>query len=84
MVSCNLNDYVKFRLNKRGKMLLKEYLENQTKEFGVNAACLYKADSEGYIKIQLHDFMRVFGPMVGIDFNGSPIKNNELIFCGDN
>jgi hypothetical protein len=83
MVTCNLNDWVKFKLNKRGKMLLEEYLKSQRNKLGVDASCLYKVDSEGFIKIQLHDFMRVFGPMIGIDFNGSPIEGNELIFCGD-
>jgi len=80
MASCNLNDWVKFELTQYGNGVLERYLKEQKEAFGCDARELYKPDSLGHIKLQLHEFMRVFGPSMPITFNNQLIVKNELIF----
>jgi hypothetical protein len=82
MVTCNINEYVKFKLTKHGETVLESYLQNQKKQIGVDSHELYKPDCCGYIRTPLHDFMNVFGSAMVIGFD-TVIENNELTFCGD-
>jgi len=82
MVSCNINDKVRFKLTPYGKEVLEEYLKSQRDEFGIDAHKLYKSDCCGDIRLHLHDFMYVFGKHMVM---GSRliIENNELVFVGE-
>lgn len=81
MVTCNINDHVKFRLTDHGRQVLENYLREQQMKYGIDSHELYKPDCCGCIRIPLHDFMRVFGPAMDIGFN-IVVEKNELIFCG--
>lgn len=82
MVSCNLNDIVKFKLTDYGKYILDDYFKTQREKYGIDAHELYEADWCGYIHLYLHDFMNVFGSHCVI---GKPqiIERNELVFVGE-
>jgi len=70
----NINDCVKVKLNKIGEdVLLEEYGKKATKYF------LSKKDSNGFIDIQLWEFMNLFG---GLMFHGNadlPFETNLII-----
>ena len=81
MVTCNINDRIKFRLTVHGKQFLAKHLQKEYVKYGANARELYQPDCCGYIMMQLHEFMNIFGPAMTIGFD-NVIENNELIFCG--
>ena len=82
MVSCNINDKVKFKLTEYGAEVLEKYLKSQRDQYGIDAHELYKSDCCGYMRLHLHDFMNVFGSSCVM---GDPqiIENNELVFVGE-
>lgn len=82
MVSCNINDRVRFKLTPYGKSVLEEYLKAQRDKYGIDAHELYKEDCCGDMRLHLHDFMNVFG---GHCVMGSKlmIERNELVFVGE-
>jgi hypothetical protein len=82
MVSCNINDKVRFKLTPYGESVLEEYLKLQRNQYGIDAHELYKTDCCGDMRLHLHDFMNVFGKSC---IMGTPqvIVNNELMFVGE-
>ncbi len=81
MVSCNLNDKVRFKLTPYGESVLEQYLKSQREKYGIDAHELYKSDCCGDIRLYLHDFMYVFGKRCVM---GTPqvIEKNKLVFVG--
>jgi hypothetical protein len=81
MARFNINDKVKFELTEYGKQFLEAHLAEERKQFGIDAHDLYKPNYCGYIKMQVWEFMNLFGPTFKIGFQDQVIVNNELIFC---
>ena len=82
MVSCNINDKVKFKLTEYGEDILEKYLKSQHDQYGIDAHELYKSDCCGYMRLHLHDFMNVFGRYCVV-WHKQIIENNELVFVGE-
>jgi hypothetical protein len=82
MVSCNINDKVKFKLTPYGKSVLETHLKSQRDQYGVDAHELYKSDCCGDIRLHLHDFMTVFGKYCVMG-GQQIIEKNELVFVGE-
>lgn len=82
MVSCNINDKVKFKLTEYGVEVLEKHLKSQRDQYGIDAHELYKTDCCGYMRLHLHDFMNVFGSHITWH-NNQIIENNELVFVGE-
>jgi hypothetical protein len=82
MVSCNLNDRIRFRLTNYGKQVLEDYLKEQREKYGIDAHELYKTDCCGDMRLHLHDFMNVFGSHCVMG-ESQIIEHNELVFVGE-
>ena len=82
MVSCNLNDKVRFRLTNYGKQVLEDYLKGRRKKYGIDAHELYKEDCCGDMRLYLRDFMNVFGFHCATG-ESYIIERNELVFVGE-
>lgn len=84
MKKYNINNYVKVKLTDLGKKILKNYYK-QLKDLYPNLNCTFKyeEDNEGYIEIQLWQFMKIFGPYFN---NGAPlvIESNTINFIEEN
>jgi len=83
MVRFNINDKVKFKLTDYGKRFLEGHLANERRQYGIDARECYKPDCCGYIKMQMWEFMNLFGSTFEMGFRNQVIVNNELIFCGE-
>jgi hypothetical protein len=82
MVSCNLNDKVRFKLTHYGNQILENYLKLQREKYGIDTHELYKVDCCGDMRLHLHDFMNVFGSHCVMG-TLQIIENNELVFVGE-
>ena len=80
----NINDFIKVKLTNKGKNIYhKFYTEiydeiNDKPNIDINR--FYpKVDDEGYTKMQLHEFMQIFGQYFGVGKNMIMETNNIII-----
>jgi len=81
-IDFNMNNYIKIRLNDTGDNIL----EGRYKSIGINdnqirewINDLYKKDDEGYIKIQMWEFINIFGKEFHMGNNNIPCDMNIKI-----
>ncbi len=79
-VGFNINDRVKVKLTELGQVVLNNSVTEAVKNISeLTNYSPYKPDKDGYIEIQLWQFMNIFGEHF---WNGAPqiIERNEIIF----
>ena len=76
-IPININDGIKFKLTKRGNEILQNYLDDQTRCYGLNAKEQYKIQDDGYIHTELWLFMIIFGNAFGV-CEDNIIVDNEI------
>ena len=75
----NLNNYVKFKLNDNGIVILKEYIDGLGMTDRMVISDVAKLDDDGYRYMQLWSFMSVFGKHLMIG-NKPFVEDNNLYF----
>lgn len=78
----NINDYIKVKLTDKGKDIYYDYYVNYYQEEDYiykNTACEAKVDINGYTKMQLHEFMQIFGNRIPFGYNDIFENNNIII-----
>lgn len=67
----NLNDAIRFKPKEAGKAIYREYWREACEIAGLPAREI-EVNADGWATMQLHEFMRIYGPHIGPGFE-SPI-----------
>lgn len=80
-VTINLNEYVKFKLTDKGKDIFYHQYDAMNAYWGrqIIEPHFPKTDDDGYVKMQLHEVMRLYGNYMKIG-DKSVIENNEILY----
>ena len=82
-ISFNINDNVRVKLTSRGKAILSKHVTDTIADMPnlslPDGYTPYREGSDGYLEIQLWQFMSIFGSHI---YNGAPpvVENNIIEF----
>lgn len=79
----NMNDFVKVKLNNRGKIIFYHQFDNLNLFVKVHGGKpieppTLEVDTDGYTSIQLWELMKIFGPHIGMGMP-VPFENNAIV-----